>query len=249
MSGSSAPLYQQVSAAIRDQIVSGHRNVGSMLPTEHTLARSFKVSRATIRKAIRGLKDEGLVRATPGVGTVVVRKRPQKRFGYLRTINDDLDDRGIPSTIELLSATFREPNDAVREHLHVEPGGRVLEVVRIRRIASQPFSITYFHVPEWVGVDPEADFKRPVHEYVERARRHFITYGTDRVSARSPTPSEQEMLEIGEALPVLIVRRTSFTDYDQPVEFVESVIRSDLFDYVVTLPRKPDADPTEGGQS
>lgn len=248
MSAASTPLYEQIGAAIRDQIVTGHRGVGSKLPTEHALARSFKVSRATIRRAIHGLKEDGLVRATPAVGTVVVRKRPLKRFGYLRTINEDLDERGISSTIVLLSATLKEPDDAVREHLHVDPSARVLEVVRIRMIAAQPFSITYFHVPEWVGVDPHADFSRPIHEYLEKARRHFITYGTDRVSARSPTSDEQKMLEMDDGLPVLVVRRTSYTDYGQPVEFVESVIRSDLFDYVVTLPREPDAVSTKGGQ-
>jgi GntR family transcriptional regulator len=232
------PLYRQVIAALRNQIVTGQRSVGSMLPTEHELTEVFNVSRATVRRAIQGLREEGLIRARPGLGTVVVRKRPHRQYATLRRLNDDLEERGLASTVKLVSVQLEEPSDAVRENLHVANGDRVLHVTRLRTIAAQPFSLTEFYVPEWVGIGMDSDFSRPIHELVERTRQNFITHGTDRVSARAATDVERQALNMPATLPVLFVRRASFTDYDQPVEYIESAIRSDLFDYMVTLPRE-----------
>jgi len=91
-------------------------------------------------------------------------------------------------------------------------------------------------VPEWVGT--EADFTSSIHTLIEKDRKNFIIYGTDRISARAPTAEEQQVLTIPDSLPLLIVRRTSYTDHDRPIEYFEAEIRSDLHEYIITLPRE-----------
>ena len=46
----------------------------SRLPGERALQQEFGLAPVTIRKAVRQLRDEGLVRTTPGWGTYVVKK-------------------------------------------------------------------------------------------------------------------------------------------------------------------------------
>ena len=67
-----APLYMQVSRALKGEIVSGAWPVGSLLPTEDELCARFSVSRYTVREALRRLREEGLVSSRQGAGTVVV---------------------------------------------------------------------------------------------------------------------------------------------------------------------------------
>jgi GntR family transcriptional regulator, transcriptional repressor for pyruvate dehydrogenase complex len=60
----SNPLYRQVAAKIREAILRGEVVPGGFLPTERELAETFKVSRASIREALRELETQGLI--TPG---------------------------------------------------------------------------------------------------------------------------------------------------------------------------------------
>ena len=48
--------------------------ITTKLPGERALQQEFDLAPVTIRKAIRLLRDEGLVRTVPGMGTWVVRE-------------------------------------------------------------------------------------------------------------------------------------------------------------------------------
>ena len=56
---------EQVEGQIRQAILSGGIPVGSKLPSEHALASSFNVSRATVREALRPLIEGGLLAKGP----------------------------------------------------------------------------------------------------------------------------------------------------------------------------------------
>jgi GntR family transcriptional repressor for pyruvate dehydrogenase complex len=55
------PAYQQVAERIADAVVAGELLPGEPLPNERDLSRQFRVSRATIREALRALQARGLV--------------------------------------------------------------------------------------------------------------------------------------------------------------------------------------------
>jgi len=62
--------------AISDDIASGRVAVGARLPTEPELCAQHHVGRHTIREAIRGLVDLGMVERRPRVGTSVISAEP-----------------------------------------------------------------------------------------------------------------------------------------------------------------------------
>ena len=65
------PLYGQVRQALVDRIRSGEWMIGDSLPNETFLAQRFGVSVGTVRKAIEGLENNGLVKRIQGRGTYV----------------------------------------------------------------------------------------------------------------------------------------------------------------------------------
>ncbi|MEA2582360.1 MAG: hypothetical protein QOF33_445 [Thermomicrobiales bacterium] len=73
--------------AVRDQltrsITSGELKVGTKLPPEHELARTFGVSRTVVREALGSLKGMGLVVTHVGRGTFVQAFRPNISAGLL----------------------------------------------------------------------------------------------------------------------------------------------------------------------
>ncbi len=65
------PLYSQVRDMLATRISAGEWPPGAMLPNETNLAGEFGVSIGTIRRAVEGLEDMGLVIRKQGRGTYV----------------------------------------------------------------------------------------------------------------------------------------------------------------------------------
>lgn len=72
--GTPVPVSRQLAALIRDQIASGELAPGSALPSILKLAEEHHVATATVTKALRILKAEGLIESVPGYGTFVTEK-------------------------------------------------------------------------------------------------------------------------------------------------------------------------------
>lgn len=231
------PLYHQIGEVLRNQIVTGQVAVGDVLPTEMELIRTFKVSRSTVRHAIRTLAENGMVQARPGVGTVVVRTRPAEERSYLRGLTEDLARQGVATQARVLTAEMIEPTPAIRARLALHKGERVLYLARLRTIADTPLALIHSYVPESLGIRASEDFSGPLYEIIERRHEHLITFGKDVIGARVPTREEAQQLDIHGGTPVLVIRRTAYTEHERPVEYVEAAIRSDLYEYHVTLPR------------
>lgn len=222
------------------QIKSGQYPVGETLPTEEELQRTFKVSRSTIRNALRDLAADGLIKARPRVGTVVIRARPEVQASELRGLTEDLRQQGLSTKAKVLAAAFVEPSPAIRAHLELATGERALELKRLRNIAGTPFAFITSYVPESIGLTLDEDFSEPLYRVIERFHNLHIIYGRDVIAARGVKDHEAELLRAEPGTPVLVIRRTAYLEHDRPVEYVEAVIRSDLYEYTVTLLRGKD---------
>src|SRR6266702_7350464 len=83
-------LYEQVAAEIRRAIADGEAKPGERLPPARDLAAVIGVNRNTVLRALRQLRDEGLlefrrgrgitVAGTPEQGAVVTRAKERVRF-------------------------------------------------------------------------------------------------------------------------------------------------------------------------
>jgi DNA-binding GntR family transcriptional regulator len=60
-------LYVRISRDMRDKLATGMIAAGDAVPVA-PLAREWEASRQTVRKALRILETEGLIRRYPGVG-------------------------------------------------------------------------------------------------------------------------------------------------------------------------------------
>ncbi|MFQ5829138.1 MAG: FadR/GntR family transcriptional regulator [Candidatus Methylomirabilia bacterium] len=67
----STRVYAEIVRQIRTLISEGKLRSGDRLPPERDLAEHFKVSRASVREALRALESLGLIEIRPGEGTFV----------------------------------------------------------------------------------------------------------------------------------------------------------------------------------
>ncbi len=75
---SPVPLYEQVAAAIRRAIADGEAQAGERLPPAKDLASVLGVNANTVFRALRALREEGLVEFRRGRGVSVTGIAPQR---------------------------------------------------------------------------------------------------------------------------------------------------------------------------
>lgn len=73
---SSQPKYEQLRDFVLAQIQSGALEAGAALPSENRLASMMNVARSTVRQALAGLEQDGLVKRIHGKGTFVSEEAP-----------------------------------------------------------------------------------------------------------------------------------------------------------------------------
>lgn len=71
LQNSDIPIYKQIAARYKEQILNGELKEGEFLPSIRGLAKDLKISVITTMKAYEELAAEGLVKAVQGKGYMV----------------------------------------------------------------------------------------------------------------------------------------------------------------------------------
>ncbi|MEU8993849.1 GntR family transcriptional regulator [Streptomyces caniferus] len=81
MEHSSPPPYRRIVDTLRRRIEAGELTPGDRVPSTRRITQEWGVAMATATKVLTTLRQEGLVRAVPGVGTVVAEPQRTTRGG------------------------------------------------------------------------------------------------------------------------------------------------------------------------
>jgi GntR family histidine utilization transcriptional repressor len=97
------PLYIKVKRHILDNIGSGKWAASARVPSENDIVKSFGVSRMTANRALRELRDEGVLVRIAGVGSFVADRHAQAHPLEIRSIADEIRERGHAHRAEIIS--------------------------------------------------------------------------------------------------------------------------------------------------
>ena len=121
---SAKTLYLQIKENLEEGIRSEKYPVGSKLPSENDLCKTFNVSRITIRRALDILENDGMVSSIPGKGTFVKTNLIDSNLQKISSFGDTLRQMGYEGYTKIANFEERETNDFERL-LHGEEWKRV----------------------------------------------------------------------------------------------------------------------------
>ena len=113
-------LYVQVYDILKANVEQGEWSVGSMIPTEDDLCKTYDVSKATIREAIAELVRDGYVRRQQGKGTFVICAEPHRGLAMRTGITEGIAGNEAPFNIEVIAMGVMAPTDDIRICLQME---------------------------------------------------------------------------------------------------------------------------------
>lgn len=138
---SGIPLYYQIKELIRGKIDNGDWKSGDKIPNEVDLAKSFRVSRSTMRQAILELVHEGILSRKKGVGTFVSKPKFEGNFISL-SYPEELGNKHTPVSTKVIGGT-----SGTLKALNLNENEKVFEIIRLRLFNEEPAAIEQSYIP------------------------------------------------------------------------------------------------------
>ncbi|MEU8896709.1 GntR family transcriptional regulator [Nocardia sp. NPDC048505] len=223
------PKYLQISAYIRDQIMSGELSPGAEVPSERELAAAWRVARPTASKALNTLRQQGLVISQRGAGTFVADSRiaPQARERYERarrygTMYTEQE------SVTILSAELLTGPDHVTAALRIPKGS---SVIARRRLVTNESGLNELATSWFAGELAEVAelllslerLEGGTAQYIESVTDRRVTFARDQVSARLATDEESDLLGLPKPAAVLAYRLSVHTIEGRVLQFDEAL--------------------------
>jgi GntR family transcriptional regulator len=215
----------QIEAALERAIAVGELTRGDRLPPERELARRLRVSRMTLRQALRALEGRGLVSRRVGRDGGTFVEEPKLELTGLAALSDQLRSLGRAAGARVLSARERQARPAEETALGAQ---RVFEIVRVRSADGSPVALERTVLA--CALFP-ALLDNPLDGSLYALMRD--RYGVrparalERLEPGLATRDEALALEIAPRRPVMLVQRTTYDDEGMVVEVSRDVFRGD----------------------
>lgn len=233
--GSPTPLYLRVQEQLRSAIRVGKLKPHDALPGERDMAEALGVSRVTVRKALAGLIDEGLLIQRQGSGTFVAQppRRVEQALSRLTSFSEDMRLRGLTPAVRWLAREVSLPTPEEAMRLSISPNDNVSRLKRLRLADDVPMAIEQATLPTRFLPDPLA-VGASLYDLLAQ-RDALPVRALQRLRAANLGPVEAKLLEAAVGAAALAIDRLSFLANGAPIEFTRSIYRGDAYDFVAEL--------------
>ncbi len=229
---SPTPLYQQLRCSLRNAIEQDLLSPDEALPAERDLADEFQVSRITVRKAIDGLVEEGLIDRRHGAGTFVA-ARIRKNMSVLSSFSEDMASRGWQARSEWLKRSEGTVSPEESLALGLPPGMAVYRFSRIRYASELPLAIEHSVIPGTCL--PSVDVVDTSLYAALEAANNRPSNALQMLRAVAFDEEQARLLNVAVGDPGLYIERRGFLKDGRAVEITRSYYRGDAYDFVAEL--------------
>lgn len=142
--GDSMPSsYYDIASTLRERITSGFYSASNPIPSERMLEQEFNAHRATIRRAMNLLTDEGLLQRSPGRRAYPVLEKPRSTGNIGLFVSD-------PSDLNTRSLVANGCSEVLLEHN--EKSGLIWSHYKPFELGADPSEGAELHLEELMGL-------------------------------------------------------------------------------------------------
>lgn len=230
------PRYQQVINYYTSLIETGKLEEGQQIPTEEEMCIYFNVSRITIRRALDGLLQEGLIFKQQGKGSFVANKRTGIQLNHLLGFNEEMRALGYNPSSITISKELTKPTELVSKALNLTSGQDIYIITRIRCADNSPMAIEQVHLPfhRFPGAELE-DLSSSLYHVLQEKFGCQIDHAQQSIKAGIASEPDAALLQIKPGTPVLLINRITYEKSGDAFEYVQSIYRGDKYQFNVAI--------------
>ena len=218
------PLYQRVGELLSDWI-SGMAP-GQEFPSEAGLSEQLRVSRSTVREALRGLELDGRVERSHGRGTTVARPTPLVAgLTRLESLESLAARQGWRCGTQDVDVTTVEAPPNCADALGLAAGETVVHLSRVKTRDWKPICLMQSWLPDTVITSRHLreEFSDSITELLLARQSPGLGYSVAEVSAIAASPDVADRLRLARASALVNLQETFYTQAGLPFCYSESL--------------------------
>lgn len=228
---SKLPYYQQLYELLFKNISAGRWRPGDMLPSETELIDRYQVSRITVRQALALLVKDGLIYRRRGLGTFVAVPKIEQGLNRIISFSEDMRRRGFQAGTLVLSSGLLAAPQEIAERLAIDSGEEITYLERLRLADGEPMSIEVSHLIHRIcpGVLQRDFAQTPLREVLAQEYDLVLTKAKQQIRAIAASEDLAVKLAVASGAPLFYIERTSYSQYNNPVEYLQLYHRGDRY--------------------
>lgn len=225
------PLYLQIKEILKDRILHGEYAIHANIPSEPQLEKEFKVSKITIRNAIKELVQEGYLEKRSGKGTKVIANVSNAKLSKGKRFTEVLVEEGYNITKKIIS--IDRINLSPEMPLYTVFGDKCLKVDRIYLLNQEP----YIYFTHYILIDITEDIEdiqiTSLYRFLEENNIRLESFRDEFTISTAPA-HVSETLHLKSDSEVLKRMRKSSDIEGNVLEYSEGYYNTSKHNYIVT---------------
>lgn len=235
------PLYKEVKQRIAENLSNGKWRHGQAIPSEPLLAKHFKASIGTVRKAIDELVAENILVRQQGRGTFVTSHTRDYMLNVFFQIVSSNGQKEFPQP-EMLSFKRGRADRITANLLGIGYGAPIFMVQNLLKLKGEPVIIDNLRLP--TSLFPEMTENLFVNRDITTYGLYQMRYGitvvrtVEAISAITANAKVRALLKLRYPTAVLRIMRTAYTYKNVAVDTRERIVKTNHHHYLSVLGKR-----------
>ncbi len=229
------PIYYQVKEIIKEKIDSGDLKFGDKIPSEYEISNVVKVSRMTVRHAIKELITEDLLFTKRGKGTFVGRPKLKRDLSVLNSLTKEMQSSGFKAFNKLLGIDIIMPSEGLSIKLEIERKDRVFQIKRVRYLEDEPIFIEtsfvpYNACPQLIQEDLGTN---SLYYLFEKKYGILLDSAVMSIETIPADEYQSKIFNIEKGIPILLFEQITYSKDGRIIQFMQLVSKGDKYKFFI----------------
>ena len=221
-----SPVYLKIFEDIKNKVNIAELKSGDSIPPESSLCKEYGASRATVRKGLAILTNEGYLYSIPGKGNFVKEPQHNKYPVYYDEMNNSINS--VDKT-KLLEVNIILPDEKLANDLQITKNKNVIKIRRLFYTDGEPVAYDIKYLPYYKGmpiVEKEIEHST-FPEMMAKGMPLFALKKKLTIYAQIPDEAIKRYLNIYDELALLVVEQKLYDNENKPMGLGVTSFRGD----------------------
>lgn len=211
-----SPVYLHIFEDIKKKINNAELKPGDLILPETALCKKYGASRATVRKGLAILVNEGYIYSIPGKGSFVQAPQHNKYTVYYDEMNNSINS---VDKSKLLEVNIILPDEHLANNLQISKSKNVIVIRRIFFTDGEPVAYDVKYLPYQKGI-PLVEKEIEVATFPEMMSKNMTPFALQKniaIYAKIPDSDLKRLLNISDNIALLVVEQRLYDSENKQI--------------------------------